>query len=98
MELIACEDKCDTFCQQHGLRKLRELYCLFFKHYAKRNGIANEQAEGGIDLFICKQGVVEEFSEFVQERLVYNKPHCQSIEEYLLGLTKMESILKKSNS
>jgi hypothetical protein len=50
------------------------LYCLYFKNYAKSNGIGNEEIEEGIDIFICKNGLSEDFSEFVRERLVYNKP------------------------
>ncbi len=44
MELIAHEDKCDAFCQDNNLRKLRELYCLYFKTFAKKNGVGHEEA------------------------------------------------------
>jgi hypothetical protein len=57
MELISFEDQCDTFCTQNSLRKIRELYCLYFKNYAKINGIGNEEVEEGIDIFICKNGL-----------------------------------------
>lgn len=59
MQLIADEDQCDIFCQEHELRKVRELMCLFFKNHAKKNGIANEEADKGFDMFICKWGLVE---------------------------------------
>lgn len=58
MELIAQEDKCDAFCQDNNLRKLRELYCLYFKTFAKKNGVGHEEAEAGMDMFVCKRGLV----------------------------------------
>ena len=97
MELISHEDKCDNFCNENNLRKIRELYCLFFKNHARRNGVSNEEAEVGLDIFVCRQGLSDEFSEFVRERLVYNKPSCQSIEAYLACLGRMESVFRKSH-
>lgn len=43
MKLIGYEDQCDSFCAENNLRKIRELYCLYFKNYAKSNGIGNEE-------------------------------------------------------
>lgn len=57
MKLIGYEDQCDSFCADNNLRKIRELYCLYFKNYAKSNGIGNEEIEDGIDIFICKSGL-----------------------------------------
>ena len=45
IQLIASEDKCNFFCQTHNLRSLRELHCLFFKQYAKKNGIDHSEAD-----------------------------------------------------
>lgn len=47
---------------------------MYFKNYAKKNGVGNDEAEKGIDVFICKNSLSEDFSEFIRERLVYNKP------------------------
>lgn len=91
------EAECDDFCQAHSLRKLREFYCLFFKQHARRNGVGSEEAEAGIDLYLCSRGLAEEFAEFVRERLVYNQPRCSQVEEYLLKLGKMEAVVRKSS-
>lgn len=69
---------------------------MYFKNYAKSNGISNEEIEDGIDIFICKNGLSEDFGEFIRERLVYNKPKFSLIEEYIQTLQKMEHTYKKS--
>jgi hypothetical protein len=89
MELISYEDKCDIFCSTNNLRKIRELYCIYFKNYCKANGVSNSEAEGGIDLFICKNSLVDDFSEFVKERIVYGKIDTEDIEKYLSILSKI---------
>jgi hypothetical protein len=81
--MIEVEDKCNQFCEENNLRKIRELYCLYFKNYAKKNGVGNNEAENGIDVFICKNNLSEDFGEFIRERLVYNKPKFPYFEEYL---------------
>ena len=50
-----------------------------------------------MDLFLCSHGLVEEFSEFARERLVYNKPRCQDVEDYLEHFSQMEQTLRQSN-
>lgn len=50
-----------------------------------------------MDLFLCRHGLVEEFSEFARERLVYNKPRCQDVEDYLEQFSQMEQTLRQSS-
>lgn len=40
---------------------------------------------------------MEEFSEFARERLVYNKPRCQDVEDYLEQFSQMEQTLRQSS-
>jgi hypothetical protein len=49
-------------------------------------------------LFICRWGLVEEFGEFLRERLVYNKPRNDCVEAYISGLVKMEDVVRKNST
>ena len=72
--------------------KIREVYCQFFKAYARRNGVGNEAIAEGIDLWICRNGLLEDFSEEYREKLCGTLPPFGGVETYLLLLGELEQL------